>query len=618
MPLVIQPSDGAGRTPSAVIIDTDLRSGLSTAAAAERLAADGANELPAAPSQSPWLGLAAQMTHFFARLLWVAGILAIVAGMPELGVAIFVVIVINGVFAFAQEFRAELAARRLADLLPRRVSVVRDGLVREISARDLVVGDVVRLSAGDRISADLVAPIVHGLRVDASMLTGESVPVMVGAGDAVFAGTFVVEGEATAVVRATAGNTVLAGIERLTLHAQRPRSPLDEELDRVVRSIAVIAAVIGMTCFGAAIALGLDLADGFLISIGVMVALVPEGMLPTVTLSLAAGAQRMATRHALVRHLDAVNTLGSTTCICTDKTGTLTRNEMSVVEIWTPSGAASIEGVGYEPTGSLHAGAATLEAAVRLAEAAERCSTARCELDGGRWVARGDPLEAAIWAFARRVGVIPDRGDDNDLRRFPFDPVRRRMSIVARDRVVVKGAPESVFPLCSDATCAAGHDALEELTRRGLRVLAVAERRFPDIRASQRDDQALPPIESDADDWEHDLELLGLLGFEDPPRPGARAAIAECRAAGIQVVMVTGDHPATAAAIAAEVGLGSEAIVTGSDLPRDLDLLGELVDCDGLVIARVDPEQKLMIARALQLRGHVVALTGDGVHDGPA
>jgi magnesium-transporting ATPase (P-type) len=361
-----------------------IRDGLSTTEAAARLERDGPNALPVTPPPPAWRLLAGQMVHFFALLLWGAGILAFAARMPELGVAIFAVVVINGLFAFAQEYRAERAAERLRDLLPRRATVMRDGKSVEIDASELVVGDVVLLSSGDRISADLRVVEAHTLSIDTSTLTGESVPVTVEAGEEAFAGTFVVEGEGLAVVTTTGSATRLAGIAQLTRAGPRPSTPLAQELDRVVRTIAAIAVGVGSVFFIVSLLVGTPASNGFLFAIGVTVALVPEGLLPTVTLSLAMGAQRMAARHALVRRLDSVETLGSTTFICTDKTGTLTRNEMSVVEAWTPAGRAQISGTGYEPTGSVEAGEESLSLLRSLARAAIRCSTGRLAQKEGR------------------------------------------------------------------------------------------------------------------------------------------------------------------------------------------------------------------------------------------
>ncbi|HEX5366218.1 MAG TPA: cation-transporting P-type ATPase [Acidimicrobiales bacterium] len=591
--------------------------GLTAAAAAARLAAEGPNELPAPGRQPAWRRLAAEMFHFFALLFWVAGGLAFVAGMPQLGVAVFVVIVLNGVFAFVQEERAEHAAERLNQLLPRLVTVVRDGARVQVPARELVVGDVVVLEAGDRVSADLRLDVVHELALDTSALTGESVPDRPSAGEAAPAGCFVVEGEALATVVATGAATRLAGIARLTQGRDRAPSPLHRELVRVSRVIAAVAVGVGVGFLVLAVLVGMPPSDGFLFAVGVTVALVPEGLLPTVTLSLAIGAQRMARRHALVRHLEAVETLGSTTFICTDKTGTLTRNEMSAVEVWLPGGRARVEGEGYRPEGRVACDPPALEGELReLALAALRCSSGRVAEEGGRWVARGDPMEAAIDALARRAGV--DEGADlaarPEVARFPFDAERRRMSVVVGDRLVVKGAPDAVLP--RTAVPAGAVDALRALAQRGLRVLAVADRRLPGGATG-----------GTADEVERDLRLLGLVAFQDPPRPGAAGAIAACRRAGIRVAMITGDHPETARAVARQVGLAGpgaegpardELVVVGRDLPADDTVLGALLDRDGAVVARVSPEDKLRIARALRRRGHVVAMTGDGVNDAPA
>jgi magnesium-transporting ATPase (P-type) len=296
-------ADPVARAPAP---DPPAPPGLTSVEAAARLAQAGPNRLPATRPVPAWRRFGAQLVHFFALMLWVAGALAFVAGMPQLGVAIFVIILVNATFAFAQEHRAENAAERLRDLLPRRATVIRDGGPLEIDAEALVAGDLVLLRAGDRISADLRTTEAHSLAIDTSMLTGESVPARAGAQAALYAGTFVVEGEGLATVLATGGATRLAGIARLTRAGQRPPSPLVRELGRVVRTIAAIAVAVGVAFFAVALLVGLPLGAGFLFAIGVTVALVPEGLLPTVTLSLALGAQRMAGRHALVRRLESV------------------------------------------------------------------------------------------------------------------------------------------------------------------------------------------------------------------------------------------------------------------------------------------------------------------------
>jgi magnesium-transporting ATPase (P-type) len=542
-------------------------------------------------------------------MLWVAGGLAILAGMPQLGFAIFVVIVLNALFAFIQEYRAEKAADRLERLLPRRVKVIRDGKRENVDAEDLVFGDVVLLSAGDRIPADVCLERVTGLAVDASTLTGESVPANPQLGETVFAGTFAVEGEAIAIVTATGRFTRLAQIAAMSTAHSRPQSPLARELDHVVRVIALVSVAVGVVFLAVAVLVGIRLSDGFLFALGVVVALVPEGLLPTVTLSLAIGAQRMAARGALVRRLESVETLGSTTFICTDKTGTLTCNEMSVVQAWTANAFAHIEGQGYEPVGTIDVGQNALPSMRELALAAALHSSSKAVFSHGQWKAQGNPLDVALTVFAHRLNIDlqAQEAASPAMRRFPFDPRRRRMSIVLGNRVIVRGAPESILRLCRD-TGPAEH-AVSQMAQRGLLVLAVAVRDLDGLQTSQTCDAV-----------ERDLVLLGLLGIEDPPRPGVADAIAACRRTGIRVAMVTGDHPQTARAIAREVGLWTQDSVSveGKELPRDEAMLGAMLDRDGIVVSRVSPEDKLRIAKALQQRGHVVAVTGDGVNDAPA
>ncbi len=546
------------------------------------------------------------MFHFFAVLLWVAGGLAIVGGMPELGVAIFLVIIVNGLFAFVQEHRAEGAARQLRALLPRRAVVERDGAWVELDAGELVVGDLLLLSAGDRISADVSLIRGRGMLVDASTLTGESVPVTVALYERAFAGTFVVEGEAAARVTGTGARTELARIAELTQMRTHPPTPLAREIRRLVRVIALVAVGVGLLFFATGTLVGLELRHGFLFAIGVAVALVPEGLLPTVTLSLAMGASRMAKRGALVRRLEAVETLGSTTFICSDKTGTLTCNQMSVVEVWTPGGIGHVHGRGYEPEAEVELEPAIRTAVRRLALAGTRSSTGRALKRDETWVARGDPMEAALHALAMRVGVdiAMDERRWPEVTRNPFDPHRRRMSVEVEGRVYVKGAPDAMIDRCENPG-----DALrvaEDMTKRGLRVIAVGTK-FIDGNA--------PCL---VDELESKLELLGLVGLLDPPRPEVKGALEACRGAGMRVAIVTGDHPGTACAIARQVGLETNLVVTGNELPEDEALLGALIDRDGVVACRISPEQKLRIAKALQTRGHIVAMTGDGVNDGPA
>jgi len=367
----------------------------------------------------------------------------------------------------------------------------------------------------------------------------------------------------------------------------------------------VIAVAVGIGFFLLSLAIGSPVSEGFLFAIGVTVALVPEGLLPTVTLALALGGQRMARCNALVRRLDAVETLGSTTFICTDKTGTLTRNEMSVVSAWSSAGLVTIDGVSYEPTATIEGEADAVANLTRCAAVARRSSTGVATPTGpGEWNLAGDPMEAAIDALWQRCGA-PELAPV--VRRLPFDGRRLRSSALTASELCVKGAPDAVLSRCKYS--AATQEALHVMASGGLRVLAVATR-------PARPTDATQP----ADEIERDLELVGLLGFRDPPRQGVADAIARCRKAGVRVGMVTGDHPETARAIAAQTGLlnSTGRVLQGTDLPEDEQVLGALVDVDGVVVARVTPADKLRIARALRARGHVVAMTGDGVNDGPA
>jgi magnesium-transporting ATPase (P-type) len=584
--------------------------GLTTAEVVAERRRSGVNDVPRARPVPVWRELAAQFVHFFALLLWTAAALAVLGGVAELGIAIAAVVVVNGLVAFAQEHRAERAAARLRDLVPRRAVVVRDGRRQEIPVEDLVPGDAVVLAAGDRIGADMIAVRAHGVRVDESFLTGESDPVPVPTGGSLRAGSFLVEGEGVALVTATGARTELGELAVASRSVRRPPTPLALELRRLVRTVALMAVSAGSVLFVVMVSvLGTEPSDGFVLAVGITVALVPEGLLPTVTVALAVGARRMAHRHALVRRLEAVETLGSTTFICTDKTGTLTENEMSVVEVWTEAGTVTIEGSGYAPDAASAGAPAALDRAAIVARAALGCSGGRIVVDEttGTWSATGDPVEAAIDALAHRLGVVDDTSAAI-AARFPFDPRRRRSSAVVGGWVVVKGAPDAVVPHCRrvDARIPA---AIDDLARRGHRVLAVAHRPLADGERV-----------SGADDAERDLDIVGLLAVSDPPRRSAAESIARCRAAGIRVAMITGDHRSTAVRIADVVGLRrpDDPVVAGADLPSDDRALAELVDRDGIVLHRVTPMDKLRVARALRQRGHVVAMTGDGVNDGPA
>jgi magnesium-transporting ATPase (P-type) len=598
---------------------TDLRIGLHTAEVLDRRHTGGPNELPPPPRPHPALMLLHQTTHLLAVLLWVAAGLALLAGTVPLAIAIVVVVLLNAVFAFAQEYRADRATERLRTLLPVAARVRRDGVEVTIDATDLVSGDVVLLTAGDRVPADVTLVEAARLRVDESMITGESVPVARREGERALAGTFVVEGTATCIVSAIGAGTELAAIASLTRSATRPPSPLTIELRSVVRVVAVIAAAVGVLLASVSMLLGLEPTEAFLFGVGVTVALVPEGLLPTVTLSLARGAQLMAAQQALVRRLDAVETLGATTFICTDKTGTLTQNRMSVVEVWTAAGQVLVEGSGYAPQAEIRGPARAIDQAATAATHAARCVTGRAVLRDEDWHADGDPLEAALHAWClRATGAEPVPGGAGIVRN-PFSAARMLSSAELDGELSVLGAPESVLSRCVDPPSDAVA-ALHDMASRGRRVLAVASRRLAgDPLALQAVASGDPAVRGG--DSEVGLTLLALAGLEDPPRTDVTDALQSCRDAGIRVAMVTGDHAGTAASIAREVGLLSAdgLVVDGSQLPTSDAAVADLLDRPGgVVVARVSPPDKLRIARALRRHGHVVAMTGDGVNDAPA
>jgi calcium-translocating P-type ATPase len=588
--------------------------GLSGREAARRLTAHGPNEVRRETRGGLGRELVRQVVHPLALLLWGAAGLALVAGTPALSGAILAVIVLNAGFALLQERQAERAVEALASYLPDRTTVIRDGTRQGVDARDLVPGDLLVLDEGDKIPAD--ARLTDGaLEVDLSMLTGESAPVERAAGagavdlpvmrepNLVFSGTACVGGQAQAVVFATGRHTELGRIAALSQRTKREESPLEHQVKRVAWLIAGVAVGLGAVFLVVGVAAGLPVTDAVVFAVGLLVANVPEGLLPTITLALALGVRLLARQGAVVKRLSAVETLGSTHVICTDKTGTLTRNRMRLQGWWTPGGGAR-EG----PEASA------------LARSMAECTTVtvRQAADGEEGPAlRGDPTEIALVEGAGRLGYVPDltRRDARRRAHFRFDPRLRLMSTVAeRDgRLVVdvKGAPEAVLRrLADESTRGAALDAVHDLARTGLRVLAVATRTLPE-------GARMPAHREDA---ERQLTLLGLVGLYDPPRPQVHDAVLRCHEAGLRVHVVTGDNGVTAAAVAREVGIGVPRLRVVDDAESVGDHeLDELLTSDAeIVFARSSPETKLHVADALRAHGQIVAMTGDGVNDAPA
>jgi magnesium-transporting ATPase (P-type) len=626
--------------------------GLDTGESAARLERFGPNTIAVVRKASLTLKLLANFVHLMAMLLWIAGFVALAARMPQLAVSIWTVNVINGLFSFWQEFRAERATRAMLRMLPEKATVLRDGKSLEVEARGLVPGDVLVLAEGGRICADARLVDSAELRVDQSTLTGESLDVRkthepfhaggrtrIETPNLVFAGTNVVSGTGRGVVLATGMETEFGRIAGVTQSLGGELSPLQKEMRRVTRTVTVIAACSGAAFFALAVSLaGMDPAEGFIFGMGMIVAFVPEGLLPTVTLSLAMGVQRMARRHALVKRLSAVETLGCASVICTDKTGTLTRNEMTVREIWTPSGAWSVTGTGYAPEGEIRPSpdrdALPDETGLRLLlTTAALCNNARLLPPEGtqrRWSVIGDPTEGALLVAARKAGLDLEREAHAAPRNreLPFESRRKRMSTLHRTggRILahVKGAPREVLSRCShllvdgsqkplgDEDMKRVMDAVDAYARDGLRVLGMARRTLPEGGGGTA---------PDAESVERDLTFLGLAAMMDPPRPEVRAAVKTCRRAGIRIVMITGDYGLTAEAVARRIGIvrgRRPRMVSGADLQGMNDgELARILD-EEVIFARVDPGHKLRIVSALQRAGHVVAVTGDGVNDAPA
>lgn len=632
--------------------------GLSQAEAVARLRRFGPNTISKIKRTSLWVKFLANFVHLMAILLWTAGCVALIARMPQLAISIWAVNLINGVFSFWQEFKAEKATEAMRRLLPTFATVVREGSAQRVAAEVLVPGDILLLTEGDRVCADARLLKADELRVDQSTLTGESlhirktheaIPVVnlsrIEIPNLVFAGTIVVCGSGTAVITATGMRTEFGKIAGFTQSLGSELSPLQKEMQRVTKVVTLIAVGAGTLFFLLAATLaGVDLAESFIFGMGIIVAFVPEGLLPTVTLSLAMGVQRMAGRAALIKRLSAVETLGSTSVICTDKTGTLTQNEMTVRHLWIGGGSFDVTGTGYAPQGSIVDGtlspSASNKADVRrLLLAAGLCSNARLrapDAASAAWTVVGDPTEGALRVAARKAGLdlAAEESAAPRLREFAFDSRRKRMSTVHQAGsqwvAYLKGAPREVLNLCTrmvqdgrevglDASARACIVAANDgYARGGLRVLAVACRTLQ------------PPLPGPAGDhtgqWtpetvEQDLTFLGLVAMLDPPRPEIRAAVETCRRAGIRIIMITGDYGLTAESVARRIGIvrtRRPAIVNGAELDAlsDEALLDHLKD--EVIFARAAPEHKLRIVVALQRMGHVVAVTGDGVNDAPA
>ncbi|MEO5654074.1 MAG: HAD-IC family P-type ATPase [Marmoricola sp.] len=629
-------------------LETDRHRGLEESVAVQRLGRDGPNMLPRVHGDSLARRVLLQFHNPLIYVLLASAATTLVLREYVDSSVILGVVLINALVGFIQESKALAALDSLRSMAHGEARVVRAGLVRAILSEDLVSGDLVALEPGEKVPADLRLVEAVELRVDESSLTGESASVrktddvltaatrVADRRNMTYAGTLVRSGTGHGIVVATGERTELGGIHRLVSGATVLATPLTSKLARFSTRLSVIILALAAAAFVIGVLRGESAADMFTAVVALAVGAIPEGLPAAVTITLAIGVKRMVSRRAVVRRLPAVETLGSTTVICTDKTGTLTTNEMTVRDIWTPDGQFEVTGRGYDPAGQLRRAGPQAQSTVKVADnealrwcltTGSACNDASISHDGERWTISGDPTEAAMKVVALKSDVGPVDEDYPRVDTIPFDSRRQfmatlhRRALDGRRVVLVKGAAERVTELCSgwmraDGTVetlnrAAVVEAVAALAARGLRVLATAV------------DPQANPTDFTAEGLDGHLVLCGLQAMLDPPRPAASTSIAACHAAGIEIKMITGDHADTAAAIAEELGLdhrpvGDHRVITG----EDLSALDESAYIDAVtatsVFARVSPEEKLRLVESLQARGHVVAMTGDGVNDAPA
>jgi Ca2+-transporting ATPase len=625
--------------------------GLSAAEAGQRIDLYGPNILEEARALPAWRRLLHYMIHPMALLLWVAGLAAMLVGRIELGVIIWMVVLINASFSYWRENRAVKAVAVLKDLLPVYTRVIRQGQEIKVPAAEIVPGDLLSLAQGDNVPADARLVEAYGLRTNNSTLTGETLPAArnqdaslrddvseLERPNLVFAGTSVVSGTGKAVVYATGMQTQFGRIANLTQTMHENPSLIQIQMAKISRNFSIAGIVLAMVVFAVAISdVGFAPHEAFLLAIGILVAIIPEGLAPTVTLTLAMAVQRLAQKGVLVKKLSVVETLGLTSVICTDKSGTLTQNQMTVRRLWVAGARLTVSGVGYDPQGSI-APAERRQEKVKpadleeLCKAAMLCNNSRLSPPSPgqpRWTCIGDQTEAALRVLGIKAGL-----DDQALAQayprlheLPFDARRKRMATIHQGGpggrlAFVKGAPREVLQLCTSIQRSGEIVALDEQTRAdilaanddfarsALRVLALARRQLPERSGAYTPETV-----------EQDLTFLGLAGMMDPPRPEVAQAMQVFRSAGIRMVMVTGDYGLTAESVARRVGMLSDPsplILTGADLEGMSDADLQKLVSEEVIYSRMAPEHKLRLVEAFQAHGDVVAVVGDGVNDTPA
>jgi len=627
------------------------KKGLNHIEAEKRLEKYGPNKLKEVKKKPIIFNFLENLYNLLALVLWAASFLAFISGTPQLGIAIIAVIIINAIFSFWQEYEAEKATEALKNILPSKAKVIREGEEIEILAENIVPGDLLVLKEGDNVPADARLIEAHELKVDNSTLTGESKPVRkvshpikeydnyVEIPNLVFAGTSITSGSGKAIVYRTGEETEFSRIAALTQEIKEEPSPLQRQISMVARIIAIIAILMGIILFLVNLYIvKLPGSLAFIFAIGLMVANIPEGLLPTVTLSLATSARKMVKENALIKRLSSVETLGSTTIICTDKTGTLTRNQMTVRKVWVPYKIIKVTGTGYEPKGKfIWNGKSITHEDIReiklLMRAASFCNDSKVippDNESKEWRVIGDPTEAALLVAAQKIGFDRDKQMEKmpRINELPFDSKRKMMTSIHKKPhkkvAYVKGAPKKVISLCNQISVNGKPETLtdekkkeiikihDELASQGLRILAMAYRDLPE----ELEDYSPENVEKD-------LILVGMTALQDPPRENVKEAVRECQRAGIKIIMITGDYGLTAAAIAKEIGIIQDdnyKVVKGKELEKipDDELRRLLKRENNIIFARTIPEHKMRIARVLEDEEEIVAMTGDGVNDAPA
>lgn len=634
-------------------LKTDAEKGLTEKEAEKRLSRYGLNQLQEAEGISPLKLLLAQFQDFMVLVLLGATLISGLMGEYVDAIAIIAIVFINAILGFVQEYRAERSLAALKELSAPQALVIRGGEVVKIPATHIVPGDLIQIESGDRVAADVRLLDAQGLKVEESALTGESVPVekhtevireedlpLGDRANMAFMGTLVVQGSGKGIVIATGMGTEMGKIANLLDEAEETKTPLQYRLEQMGKVLVWVAIALTMIVTGLGILNGNDPQEMFLTGVSLAVAAIPEGLPTIVTVVLALGVQRMLKKNAIVRRLPSVETLGCTTVICTDKTGTLTQNKMTVTHLYADGGEWEITGGGYEPSGQFLQNGISKDplknrVLKQLLEIGVLCNHAtlfqKMEREGrkGEWEIHGDPTEGALLVLAAKAGIWKEELEKRWVREWeiPFDSDRKRMSILFRNMegiriLAVKGAAEQILERVTRIASGGKEVPLdqtqirailkknEELAAKGLRVLAVAYKEVRDSRENHKKKE----------EWEEDLTLLGLIGMIDPPREEVKESIQISQEAGIKVVMITGDHRLTAEAIGRNLGILPEGglTVTESELYNMSDEeFAEKVE-NIYVYARVSPNHKLKIVQALQAKGHIVAMTGDGVNDAPA